>query len=131
MSAKSLFEMSSVLWLTSALYNGTRKSSKTQSTDNLARHTNIGGSSHGTQSTSTCPALPTVYPFRSLEKTSSWVNSRYRLRYQVEEKFGEQNFRVLSEMRILGKIMVAILDFCRVCRNLVRNLILGFTVQGN
>ena len=29
----------------------------------------------------------------------------------VEEKFGEQNFRVLSEMRILGKIKVAILDF--------------------
>ena len=28
----------------------------------------------------------------------------------VEEKFGEQNFRVLSEMRILGKIKVAILD---------------------
>ena len=24
----------------------------------------------------------------------------------VEEKFGEQNFRVLSEMRILGKIKV-------------------------
>ena len=35
----------------------------------------------------------------------------------VEEKFGEQNFRVLSEMRFLGKIMVAILDFCRACRN--------------
>ena len=34
----------------------------------------------------------------------------------VEEKFGEQNFRVLSEMRILGKIRVAILDFGRVCR---------------
>ena len=33
----------------------------------------------------------------------------------VEEKFGEQNFRVLSEMRILGKIKVAILDFGRVC----------------
>ena len=32
----------------------------------------------------------------------------------VEEKFGEQNFRVLSEMRILAKIRVAILDFCRV-----------------
>ena len=29
----------------------------------------------------------------------------------VEEKFVEQNFRVLSEMRILGKIKVAILDF--------------------
>ena len=28
----------------------------------------------------------------------------------VEEKFGEQNFRVLSEMRILAKIRVAILD---------------------
>ena len=28
----------------------------------------------------------------------------------VEEKFGEQNFRVLSEMRILAKIMVVILD---------------------
>ena len=32
----------------------------------------------------------------------------------VEEKFGEQNFRVLSEMRILGKIKVSILDFGRV-----------------
>ena len=29
----------------------------------------------------------------------------------VEEKFGEQNFRVLSEMRILAKIGVGILDF--------------------
>ena len=28
----------------------------------------------------------------------------------VEEKFGEQNFRVLSEMRILAKIRVVILD---------------------
>ena len=34
--------------------------------------------------------------------------------YWVEEKFGEQNFRVLSEMRILGKIRVVILDFGRV-----------------
>ena len=33
----------------------------------------------------------------------------------VAEKFGEQNFRVLSEMRILGKNRVAILDFGRVC----------------
>ena len=33
----------------------------------------------------------------------------------VEEKFGEQKFRVLSEMRILAKIKVVILDFCRVC----------------
>ena len=38
-------------------------------------------------------------------------------RSAVEEKFGEQNFRVLSEMRILDKIRVAILDFGRVCRN--------------
>ena len=29
---------------------------------------------------------------------------------EVEEKFGEQNFRVLSEMQILAKIEVAILD---------------------
>ena len=29
----------------------------------------------------------------------------------VEEKCGEQNFRVLSEMRILAKIRVVILDF--------------------
>ena len=29
---------------------------------------------------------------------------------RVEEKFGEQNFRVLSEMRILAKIKVVILD---------------------
>ena len=29
---------------------------------------------------------------------------------QVEEKFGEQNFRVLSEMRILVKIKMVILD---------------------
>ena len=35
---------------------------------------------------------------------------------QVEEKFGEQNFRVLSEMRFLAKIRVVILDFGRVCR---------------
>ena len=28
----------------------------------------------------------------------------------VEEKFGEQNFRLLSEMRILAKINVVILD---------------------
>ena len=34
----------------------------------------------------------------------------------VEEKFGEQNFRVLSEMRILGKNRVVILDFGRVSR---------------
>ena len=33
---------------------------------------------------------------------------------EVEEKFGEQIFRVLSEMRILGKNRVAILDFGRV-----------------
>ena len=35
----------------------------------------------------------------------------------VEERFGEHNFRLLSEMRILAKVRVAILDFCRVCRN--------------
>ena len=29
---------------------------------------------------------------------------------QVEEKLGEQNFRVLSEVRILAKIQVVILD---------------------
>ena len=34
----------------------------------------------------------------------------------VEEKFGEQNFRVLSELRFVAKIRVSILDFCRVCR---------------
>ena len=28
----------------------------------------------------------------------------------VEEKFPQENFRVLSEMRFLGKIRVAILD---------------------
>ena len=28
----------------------------------------------------------------------------------VEEKFGEQNFRVLNEMRILAKIRLVILD---------------------
>ena len=33
----------------------------------------------------------------------------------VSEKFDEQNFRVLSEMRILGKNRVVILDFGRVC----------------
>ena len=53
----------------------------------------------------------------------------------VEEKFGEQNFRVLSEMRILAKIRVVILDFCRVSRffyrNLARNRILGFRGEGN
>ena len=41
---------------------------------------------------------------------------------QVEEKLGEQNFRVLSEMRFLGKIWVAILDFGRVSRFFQRNL---------
>ena len=30
---------------------------------------------------------------------------------EVEEKFGEQNFGVFSEMRILGKIMDSISDF--------------------
>ena len=30
--------------------------------------------------------------------------------YEVEEKFGEQNFRVLSEMRILAEIKVVILN---------------------
>ena len=35
---------------------------------------------------------------------------------EVEEKFGEQNFRVISEMRILAKIKVVILDFGRVSR---------------
>ena len=35
---------------------------------------------------------------------------------KVEEKFPQENFRVLSEMRILGKIRVAILDFGRVSR---------------
>ena len=30
---------------------------------------------------------------------------------EVEEKIGEQNFRVLSEMRILAKIRVVIFDF--------------------
>ena len=39
-----------------------------------------------------------------------------RIRKQVEEKFPQENFRVVSEMRILGKNRVAILDFCRVCR---------------
>ena len=34
----------------------------------------------------------------------------------VEEKFGEQNFRVLSEMRFLAKIRVVIFDFGRVSR---------------
>ena len=29
----------------------------------------------------------------------------------VEEKFPQENFRVLSEMRILAKIRVVILDF--------------------
>ena len=35
----------------------------------------------------------------------------------VEEKYHKENFRVLSEMRILAKIRVVVLDFCRVCRN--------------
>ena len=34
----------------------------------------------------------------------------------VEEKFGEQNFRVLSEMRILAKIKLVIFDFGRASR---------------
>ena len=42
------------------------------------------------------------------------LNERVNFRtfwHSVEEKFGEQNFRVLSEMRILAKIRVVILDF--------------------
>ena len=31
--------------------------------------------------------------------------------FMVEEKFPQENFRVFSEMRFLGKIRVAILDF--------------------
>ena len=54
----------------------------------------------------------------------------------VEEKFGEQNFRVLSEMRFLGKIRVVILDFVGYVDFLVKfdanldfqELILGFWV---
>ena len=38
-------------------------------------------------------------------------NSEFPQVVKVEEKFGEQNFRVFSEMRFLGKIKVAILDF--------------------
>jgi hypothetical protein len=37
-----------------------------------------------------------------------------RSKTTVEEKIGEQNFRVLSEMRILAKNKVVILDFGRV-----------------
>ena len=48
--------------------------------------------------------------------------------HPVEEKFGEQNFRVLSEMRILAEIGVAILDFGRV--SLFFNEFLGFRVFG-
>ena len=33
----------------------------------------------------------------------------------VEEKIPKENFRVLSEMRILVKIRLVILDFGRVC----------------
>ena len=33
---------------------------------------------------------------------------------EVEEKFPKENFRVVSEMRFLGKFWVAILDFCNV-----------------
>ena len=45
---------------------------------------------------------------------SEWSNSQGDKRMtdaDVEEKFPQENFRVLSEMRILGKIKVAILDF--------------------
>ena len=42
--------------------------------------------------------------------------SRYPNAKSVEEKFGEQNFRVLSEMRFLCKIRVVIWDFGRVSR---------------
>ena len=44
------------------------------------------------------------------------VSAYWRMCDQVEEKFPQENFRVLSEMRILGKIRVAILDFGRVSR---------------
>ena len=46
------------------------------------------------------------------EQQSNPRTNKYR---DVEEKFGEQNFRVLSEMRFFGKIRVVILDFCWVC----------------
>ena len=47
----------------------------------------------------------------------SWaVASAQAVTLRVEEKFGEHNFRVLSEMRILAKIRVVILDFGRVSR---------------
>ena len=51
----------------------------------------------------------------------------------VEEKFGEQNFRVLSEMGILAKITVVILNLVGYVEILsilfLRNRILGFRVS--
>ena len=39
-----------------------------------------------------------------------WENISESAKHFVEEKFGEQNFRVLSEVRILAKIKLVILD---------------------
>ena len=68
----------------------------------------------------------TLYVFFKTEQEAGTIADNGAV-ILVEEKFGEQNFPVLSEsMRFLGKIRVSILDFCRVCRNFVRNWILGF-----
>ena len=45
------------------------------------------------------------------------LSEKYLKKLTVEEKIGEQNFRVFSEKRFLANIRVTIFDFCRVCRN--------------
>ena len=48
-----------------------------------------------------------------------------RRQVSVEEKFCEQNFRVLSEMRILAKIRMVIFDFAGYVEILAKFLVLG------
>ena len=70
-----------------------------------------------------------------LQKVQELEANNAALSTKVEEKFHKEKFRVLSEMRILAKIRVVILDFGRVSiffwRNLARNRILGFRGEGN
>ena len=60
-----------------------------------------------------CPADVPI-SILAFPKVMSTSLHRWGAGMDVEEKFGEQIFRVLSEMRIWGKNRVAILDFGRV-----------------
>ena len=63
--------------------------------------------------TVTGPLSMGTYSVCMQQASGSWIPiaSAGGLHLEVEEKFGEQNFRVFSEMRILAKIRMAILDF--------------------